>query len=245
MTPLISTTNAARGEVRVAWFDASKRAHHARASNAARMNQMAPGRRARKAPKYKGQLSYQGHYWFAGIERLVWHESMAEYAGLMLIDHMRSVRSVVAQPFVVRFADGTTHIPDYLVDNADRTRTVVDVHLRSLTSEEDEKKFAATQNLCDALGWEYLLLDRLLDVPAWNLETMARYRHPMFEPGADVRDRILASADATPEFGRLRRSLETGKVGELVPSIMHLMWRRELIFDIEKPFTDTTIISPV
>lgn len=243
MAPLISTANAVGGETRVAWFDASKRTHHTRASNASRMNQMAPGRRARKAPKYKGQLSYQGHYWFAGVESLVWHESMAEYTGLMLLDHMRSVRKVVAQPFVVRFVDGSTHIPDYLVDNVNGMRTVVDVHLRTLTSEEDEKKFAATKELCDALGWEYLLMDRLPDIPAWNLEMMARYRHPMFTPDADVRDRVLEAVDATHEYGRLRRSLETGKVGELVPAVMHMLWRRELIFDIELPFTDATRIN--
>ncbi|MFK0402000.1 TnsA-like heteromeric transposase endonuclease subunit [Microbacterium sp. NPDC090225] len=233
------------GVERIAWYGAKERPQHTRVSNVQRLYEMAPTRRARKAPKYTGQLSYQGHYWFAGVQQLIWHESMLEHTGLMLIDHLREVRSVTAQPFLIQFADGTTHVPDYLVLGRDGTRSIFDMHLRALTSEADERAFAATERVCDSLGWEHIVMDQLADVTAWNLEMLARYRHPMFEPDVDVQDKILALARETRRFGDLRRALATDKPGELIPAITHLMWRRELVFDIEKPFTDLTLITAI
>lgn len=237
---------APRGQVdRVAWYVEKRRTKHSLTTNVARMNELAPKERAREAPKYKGQLSYQGHYWFAGVEHLVWHESMAEYASLMLLDHLRSVHSVVAQPFLIRFADGTTHIPDYLLDDTDGQRILVDVHMTALTSEADERKFASTRRICNELGWEYILMDQLPDVVAWNLEMISRYRHPMFEPDDSIRHHIFAAVDEASTFGGVRRKLQTAKPGEHIPALMRLMWNRELIFDAERPFTDNTLISIV
>ncbi|WP_241794536.1 TnsA-like heteromeric transposase endonuclease subunit [Microbacterium sp. C5A9] len=229
---------------RISWRDA-KGVHTTRVSNEHRLNELMPEGRARIAPKYKGQLNYQGHYWFEGVRGMVWHESMAEYSWLMMFDHMRAVRAVSAQPFVLGFADGTTHVPDYLMRTADGSRIVLDVHLQSMTSERDRQAFASTQRVCNELGWEYVLVDQLPDVTAWNLEMVSRYRHPMFKPSSDVRARILRSACNAPRYGALRRALETDKPGEHVPALMHLMWHRELLIDLDAVFTDNSAVTAV
>lgn len=231
-----------RGETnRISWTD-RKGVHTTRVSNAHRLNEVMPTKRARRAPKYKGQLSFQGHYWFTGAGAMVWHESMAEYSWLMMFDYMRSIQEISAQPFVIGFADGTSHIPDYLMRDSFGHSTVVDVHPDALTSERDLEVFAATRHVCDSLGWEYVVVDQMPDVTAWNLEMISRYRHPMFEPDTRTRRRILRLASSIPRFGDLRQKLVTDKPGELVPALMHLFWSRDLLVNLEPPFTDDTTI---
>lgn len=168
---------------------------------------------------------------------------MAEYAALLLMDHLRPIRTVADQPFLMGFADGTTHVPDYLMEDTDGRWIVIDVHPVQLTNEAHAQSFAATQRICDELGWEYLLYDQLDSVVIWNLEVMGRYRHPMFQPAAAIRELILASASECRTFGQLRSALTTAKPGERVPGMMHLFWAGDLTFDLFTPLNDDSIIA--
>lgn len=230
------------GSDRISWWEKTG-VRHARVSSAVRLQDVMPTKRARKASKYRGQLNFQGHYWFEGANALVWHESMTEYAWLMMFDHLREIRAVSPQPFVLAFADGTTHVPDYMMRNAFGDTTVMDVHPEELTTDRDREVFSATQRVCDQLGWEFVLRGAMPDVTAWNLEMIARYRHPMFQPTSDVRHLILETVARTPRMGDIRRGLETDKPGEHIAALMHLMWQRHIVIDLHSPFTDAAHVA--
>lgn len=227
---------------RIQWLDAKSAKRTIRANDPIAALDVVPGERTRRPGKYKGQRAYQGHYWCAGTQTMVFHESMAEFTGLMLIDHLHNIITVAAQPMLITFADGTFHYPDYLAVEADATRLLVDVHPKSLTTEAHERAFEATRLMCERLGWRYLLIDQLSRVVRWNLEMLARFHHPRFEPAADLRANILRLSSEHPVFGELLDALRTDKPGENVPALIHLLWQRELRIDLTMPITRQTAI---
>ena len=204
---------------------------------------MSPGERTRKPGKFKGQRPYQGHYWCAGARTSVFHESMAEYAGMMLIDHLYDVVEVYAQPMLMTFFDGRYFYPDFLAIEASGVRHVVEVHPKALTTPEDEVKFAHAARVCEVLGWRFTLIDQLSDIVRMNLEMMGRYRHHRYTPTAAVEEYILHTAKKHESFGALQLALMTDKPGELAPHLFHLMWQRELTFDLTRAFTEHTPLT--
>lgn len=210
----VSAPTGSVARVRFAWFDEHGQIRRAHIGEINRLHDASPGFAVRRAPKYKGQLSYQGHYWFAGVQALVWHESMAEYATLMLLDHSRTVHNVFTQPLVLFFPDGTRHTPDYLMDDGGGQRVVVDVHIESMTKDADREKFELTRLACNALGWEYLLFDELPEVVVWNLEMIARYRHPRYAPSNQQRGWLMANVQRHLRFEAVRLAIGTERVGE-------------------------------
>lgn len=228
---------------RIQWFDKKLNTHTIRANDPITALTVNPGERTRKPGKWVGQKPYQGHYWCAGSRMSVFHESMAEYAGMMLIDHLYDIVRVDAQPMLMTFADGTFHYPDYLAVEASGTRHLVDIHPKALMKPEDELKFAHTARVSEVIGWRYTLIDQLSDIVRMNLEMMGRYRHHRYAPTLDVEKHILRQAKKNDNFGALRRALVTNKPGELMPFVFHLMWRRELTFDLTRRFTEHTPLT--
>lgn len=231
---------AGDGFDRIQWFDKKLNTHTIRANDPVTALTVAPGERTRKPGKWKGQKPYQGHYWCAGARKSVFHESMAEYAGMMLIDHLYDIVGVDAQPLLMTFADGTYHYPDYLAVEATGARHLIDVHPKTLMKTANRAAFANTARVCEVIGWRYTLIDQLSDVVRMNLEMMGRYRHHRYTPSPDVEERILRTARSSESFGALHRALITDKPGELMPALFHLMWRRELTFDLTRAFTEHT-----
>ncbi|WP_262002020.1 TnsA-like heteromeric transposase endonuclease subunit [Microbacterium sp. Mcb102] len=231
------------GYDRIQWYDAKLNTHTIRADDPVTARTVAPEERTRKPGKWKGQKPYQGHYWCAGARASVFHESMTEYAGMMLIDHLYDIVKVYAQPMLMTFFDGLYHYPDFLVIEADGTRHVVDVHPKALTKPGDPEKFAHTARVCEVLGWRYTLIDQLSDIVRMNVEMMSRYRHHRYTPAPDIADHILGTAKKHETFGELRRALATDKPGELMPFLFHLMWKGELNFDLTDRFTEHTPLT--
>ncbi|MBT2496203.1 TnsA-like heteromeric transposase endonuclease subunit [Microbacterium sp. ISL-59] len=231
------------GYDRIQWFDGRRFTHTIRANDPVTALTVLPGERTRKPGKWKGQRPYHGHYWCAGSRTSVFHESMAEYAGMMLIDHLYDIVRVDAQPMFMTFADGTVHYPDYLAREADGTAHVIDIHPRALTTEASDLAFANTARVCEVLGWRFTLIDQLSDIVRMNLEMMGRYRHHRYTPIAAIEEHILLTAKANESFGDLRRALATDMPGELMPFLFHLMWRRELTFDLTRAFTEHTPLT--
>jgi len=231
------------GNDRIHWFDGKRLTHTIQAVDPMSALAVTPGERTRKPGKWKGQKPYHGHYWCAGSRTSVFHESMAEYAGMMLIDHLYDIATVYAQPMLMTFADGTFHYPDYLAIEADGTRHIIDVHPKALTTEANELAFRNTARVCEVIGWRFTLIDQLSDVVRMNLEMMSRYRHHRYTPTQDVEDHILRTADKHETFGDLRRALVTDKPGELMPFLFHLMWKGELRFDLTDRFTEHTTLT--
>lgn len=235
----ISRTPSA-GHDRIEWFDTKRRVHRVRADDAASVADVRPEVMARRPGKWFGQDASQGHYWCAGTQTSVWHESRMELVSMMLFDHLFDIIAVVAQPMLLTFAAGRHHTPDYLIDTAQGERIVLDVHSDDMTADEDVELFELTRVLCERVGWRFELIDRISRVTHWNLEMMARYAHSRYAPDDVTRARILRVARTSPTFGELRRALATPRPGEHLPAVFHLMWNRAIRFDVERPFTDRT-----
>lgn len=234
---------AGDGFDRIQWFDKKLNTHTIRANDPVTALTVAPGERTRKPGKWKGQKPYQGHYWCAGSRNSVFHESMAEYAGMMLIDHLYDIVAVHAQPMLMTFFDGVHCYPDFLAIEADGTRHVIEVHPKALMKPEDEMKFTHAARVCEVLGWRFTLIDQLSDTVRMNLEMMSRYRHHRYTPAQDVEDLILRTAKNHDTFGGLRHALVTDKPGEFIPFLFHLMWKGELTFDLTARFTEHTPLT--
>lgn len=237
--------NAGTADVdRFAWLDASERVHRARVVEREKLRDARPDMPVRKPPKYDGQLNYHGHYWHAGAGTLIWHESMAEYAMLMLLDHQRTIRHVWPQPFVITFGGGVKqHVPDYLIEDDQGRRALLNMHAEALMTEANEFSFARTGEACAELGWEHLLYSELPDLVVWNLEMVARYRHPRYAPDSGHRQWVLAQVAANPRYGELRQALKTARPGEHIPALRHLMWSRAVTFSLTTPFSDNSVLE--
>ncbi len=228
------------GTDRVEWKDSKGRTHAARATDPSSVEVVVPGGPARLPMKWENQRASQGHYWCAGTQTMVWHESMSEFTALMLLDHLFDIVSVCAQPMLLTFADGQHHTPDYFLTTAQAERILVDVHDADLTTEAEARKFELTRLMCERVGWRYELFDTFPDVTRWSLEMMARYQHPRYAPDAHTEARILKLAAKYRTFGALREALVTDKPGEHLPAVFHLMWQRAIRFELDKSFNDNT-----
>lgn len=171
---------------------------------------------------------------------MVFHESTMEFTAVMLLDHLFDVRNIAAQPMLLTFEDGSWHYPDFLVTDVYDSRLLVDVHPKSRTTEEDERKHRLTGEMCDRVGWRYLVIDDFTQVMQWNLAMLCRYHHPRFAPDAKTRARIARLVSDGPVFDDVRSALTTEKPGEHLPALFHMMWRREVTFDLAQRFTEWT-----
>lgn len=228
---------------RIEWFDADGRKNTIRANDPKTAERVLPTEhRTRRPGKGKGQKAFQGRYWCAGSGAHVFHESMLEYTSMMLLDHLYDIVAMSAQPMLLTFADGDFHYPDFLAILADGTRLLMDAHSLSMTTVEDERKFELTKQMCERLGWRYLLLNEMSDIVRWNLEYIARFHHPRFTPEPATRNSILSLAANHDTFGGLMDALRTEKLGEHIPALFHLFWKRALALDITTPITPATPI---
>lgn len=227
---------------RIEWLDAEQRKHSIRAYDPVAADAVVPGNRTRRPGKGVGQKTFQGHYWCAGSGKHVFHESMLEFTSMMLIDHLNDIVSLIAQPMLLTFADGTPHYPDFFAILEGGERLLMDAHSESMTTDEDRHKFELTRLMCERLGWRYVLLNDLSTIVSWNLEFLARYHHPRFAPAERFRTTVLGLAAKRETFGGLMNALRTAKPGENIPALIHMFWKRELSFDLTLPLTPETPI---
>lgn len=223
----------------VAWLDAEGKLHTAPPDSRLQASEIAEARRARRGPKYQHRRHYEGYYWCAGTKSLVWYESMTEYAALMALDFGRGIRRVVSQPLCLILPDGSPHVPDYFVIDEAGTAVLVDVRPESL-QEKSKAQFAATARMCEQIGWEYLLLGELDPVVRGNLECIAGWRHPRYAAPAELSADVIAFAATGRPFGQIAGRLAGTVPGRGIHHLYHLLWCRQLRFDLMEPLADTT-----
>lgn len=221
-----------------AWIDASRHVRQALADSLSGL-EIATALPARKGAKYQHRSHYEGYYWCAGTQSLVWHESMTEYTALMALDFGLQLRAAAAQPMYLIFPDGMRHFPDYFVLDETGIPTLVDVRAESQQA-RSQAQFDATAKLCSQLGWDYLLLGELEPVARGNLECIAGWRHPRYAPLPNTQADIIAFAGTGRPFGQIAARLADGVPGRAVHHLYKLMWDRQLRFDFSLPLGDST-----
>lgn len=97
---------------------------------------------------YHGQKHYSGAYWSSTERALVIYESRLELARLLLADFDRSVRCILAQPFLLEVDVAGTrrwHVPDYLLLSDDGPVVVYVKPARRLAKPQVALTFAWTR----------------------------------------------------------------------------------------------------
>ncbi|MEV0774637.1 TnsA-like heteromeric transposase endonuclease subunit [Streptomyces sp. NPDC050433] len=168
------------------------------------------------------------------------YESRLELSRLLFADFDRSVRGIVAQPFLLKAVlEGKVrrHIPDYLLIT-EQVPMVVDVKpLHRLSMPEVAFTFAWTRRVVESRGWKYEVWSEPPAVELENIRFLAGYRRDwLFD------DRLLdqvrsveVNGQALAEVVEILSSQEPAAVRS---SVLHLLWRGELATDLTAPLGD-------
>lgn len=191
---------------------------------------------------HRGQKHYSGTYWSSTVGSHVIYESRLELARLLFVDFDKSVRQIVAQPFLLRASvdrKPRKHIPDYLLIT-DTGPVVVDVKpARRLLDPKVAFTFEWTRQLVETHGWRYEVATEPNAVELDNVRFLAGYRRDwLFRPEllARIREKNLdgsALADAL-------KCLPGEPIQQVKSAVLHLLWRQELLIDLSEPLSGRT-----
>jgi hypothetical protein len=188
---------------------------------------------------YKGQRHYSGTYWSATMRDHVVYESRLELARLMLADFDRSVRRILAQPFLLKAKVGgkiRKHIPDYFLAT-NHGPLVIDVKPEHLLDKPTVAyTFAWTRRLVEARGWQYEVWSGAPSAKLENLRFLAGYRRPwLFD--AVLLDEIRSTQMEGRTLGEALRGLEGHDPALIRAAVLHLLWQGELKTDLSTPLS--------
>ncbi len=226
----------------VSWIDATGRKRRALASAALLHEPMAMNRRARVPATHPQKRNTQGYYWFSQLEKHVWFESMEEYSALMYLDHTENVSGVSAQPMRIDFDDNRFHFPDYLLAYERGRQELVNVRPAALIDERAQRQFATLTEVCSTIGWSHRVFDGLAPAERFNLEWIAAYRHGRHEPNAEVESALFGVIGDGQRFGAIWSFCRRQGRPHVLAGLYNLMWRREIVFDLSRPFAMDTLL---
>lgn len=194
---------------------------------------------------YHGQKHYSGAYWSSTERALVIYESRLELSRLLMADFDRSVRRILAQPFLLE-ADVAgarrRHVPDYLLLSDDGP-VVVDVKPdRRLAKPEVALTFAWTRLVVESRGWRYRIASEPAEPELSNVRFLAGYRRDwLFDDGvlADLRSVDLHGAP----LGDAARCLPDRPEAVVRSAVLHLLWRQHFTIDLGKPLSSRSVLG--
>lgn len=225
------------------WVDTGGKAHMAPADSRATGLGLEKAVVYRQGVKYPQRRNYEGYYWFSRTGRHVWYESLTEYSALMWLDFSQTIVGISTQPFRILFADGTSHYPDIFTVLRDGTQTLYDVRPESRIDDEAAATFAKTADLCQRIGWPYQVLGELDRPMRHNLEWLAAYRHPRYEPPPEVRETILNYLAGSAPLADVAQAVSAGPPAFSIHFIYHLLWTREIHADLARPLSWNTTLE--
>jgi len=230
------------GQVVVTWNDVERGPQSMRAGPRCRDVGIERAAPIRRGHNYQHRRNYEGLYWCAGTGSHVWYESMTEYISLMYLDHTTMLTAVAAQPLCLVFEDGTRHYPDYFAALQSGRRILIDVKPHGRMDEVVRTQFDKTAAACRLIGWDYDVLHGLPTVPRHNLEWLAAYRHPWNTPSDQDRSRLLLFLAQPRELREAMTFLSPGGPAFAAHNVYHLMWSRDIDFELDAPLDWSTIV---
>jgi hypothetical protein len=200
----------------------------------------------RQFPSYKRQRHFPGLWWSSTVGGHVGYESWLERDQLMLLDFDPAVAGISSQPFWLSWStdDGRTrsHAPDYFARLADGTGLVVDCRPAERIKPRDAAAFAATGRACELVSWQYRLVGTPDPVRVANVRWLAGYRHPRH----DLADTVVALRAVFVETAPLLAGAENvGDPIAVLPVLFHLLWRHELVADLNTALHEATSVTTV
>jgi hypothetical protein len=172
------------------------------------------------------------------------YESRLELARLLMADFDTAVNHIVAQPFMMQMPIGgkiRRHIPDYLLLTDDGP-VVVDVKPAELLDDPAlAETFEWVHAVVDSLGWSFEIATEQPRVLIENVRFLAGYRR-----------RAWVNESALSQLRT--RQLDGTSVGEAIhathgaeplvrAALLHLLWTQELVTDLSKVLSSTSILT--
>lgn len=195
----------------------------------------------RESESWQHKVNYSGYYWAATVRRHVWCESLYERSALMRLDRDRSVAGIAAQPMWIHWptTPPSKHAPDFFVRFADGAGVVVDVRSAEQIDDSTAAVFDRTRQLCDRLGWGYLVVSDIGAVEQRNLRLLSAYRFDRWR-SADATRRLK---DRSGEGGALSEwvSWLRGSAPDPLGAVFSAVWWNELVADVAQPMTLATV----
>lgn len=191
---------------------------------------------------HRGQKHYSGTYWSSTIGNHIIYESRLELARLLFADFDTSVQNIVSQPCLLRVSvdrKPRKHVPDFLLVT-NTGPVVVDVKpARRLADPEVAFTFEWTRELVEAKGWRYEVATEPIAAELQNVRFLSGYRRNwLFRSelltrvrGKDLDGLTLADA---------LKCLPDEPVQHVKSSLLHLVWRQELLIDLSAPLSGRT-----
>ena len=197
---------------------------------------------------HRGQRHYSGRYWAATMGAFVGYESRLELAVLLLLDFDPEVVRVSSQPFEVIADRGDrqgSHVPDYMVEHADGSFTVIDVKpvaKQNLRDVADALHWA--EGVIQARGWAYSIASEPDPVLLSNVRFLAGYRRTSQFDEDDLHAARESTADARTLGDAMRRTARELVDGAYARSVvLHLLWCHAIRCDLARPLAADTILE--
>jgi hypothetical protein len=162
-------------------------------------------------------------------------EGGCELENLWRLDFAGDVVGILGQP--LRFVlEDKTRIPDFFVRLRDGRARVYDVKPSAEAEKEEHiRAFAAARRACEAIGWEYAVLNELPEPLNRNLRWLAGYRFSPADPFG-LTDLILSAAQSPTTIAELD-ALHSSPAF-VRPIVFHLIWTHVLETDLASRVLD-------
>jgi hypothetical protein len=228
----------------ITWLSPDNKEHTELASPALLSRSIFVAPAIRIGNKYPRKRAYPGFNWFSKTNGFIWYESMFEREALLWLDLLTDVVAIASQPMRMDFADGSHHYPDFFALHSDHRQIVYDVKPASKLTQKALDQFKKTEDLCAEIGWSFQLITDQSDAARANINWLSNYRQTRFAPPAAARDGLITELTQGPltvaEAAEILdlHSPDTGR-----PSVYHLIWQRDLTFDMQTVLTDSSSIT--
>jgi hypothetical protein len=168
-----------------------------------------------------------------------------ELTRLLFADFDPTVQRIFAQPFMLKTSVdrvGRRHIPDYLL-LTDTGPIVVDVKPRHrLDSPKVAFTLAWTRKVVESRGWRFEVWSEPPEIPLANVRFLAGYRRDwLFDQDLVEELRTIDLAGAT--LGNAFACLPHHAVPLVRSAVLHLLWRHELIIDLDRPLGRDSLLE--
>lgn len=198
----------------------------------------------RRPSSWKHKRNYEGYYWVATTGAHVWFESLYERAALMKLDRDRRVIGVAAQPMWIHWSDsGRKHAPDFFVRHRDGRAVLVDVKPAHQIGDDDAEAFRRTREVCEQLGWNYVVVSGITAIEHRNLRFLSGYRFDRWisaQANDELRDRSGERRTLRAWAEMLDRVCE-----EPLGAIYSAVWWGSLTVDEASPLTLSSMAAAV
>ena len=199
-------------------------------------------RAIRRGNRYPKQPNYHGLNWFGATRAHVWHESLFERYAMLSLDMRHDIIALAVQPMRMSFADGGEHFPDFIALHSDYRQTVYDVKPASLVSKKAQRQFDTTAIVCESVGWGYEVFsdaDRQLRT---NVEWVANFRHPAFDPPPLARQQLMDALEGPLTLRDASACMKHDGWDAGIGGIYHLVWTGVLTLDLTQTLSKSSII---